>query len=167
MSRTWNAAEQARHQQRWKKQLPWAKAYRFRMQKALERCRHCGALHADDRPLTLAHLVSHADGGALTPWNVTILCGPCNVAQDREVWPHLISLAEEEANASAERRWYEIANQLVRSRMATCPVCLSGTRCDERGKLIGHGEPGEERCPGSWSKVLPTWVPDPAVFGVP
>ena len=159
MSRTWNATEHARHQQRWKQQLPWTRAYRLRMQAGLERCRHCGA----DASLTLAHLVPHADGGPFTPWNVTILCSPCNVKQDREVWSHLIALAKEEELAPPESRWAEIASRVSRSRVPPCPVCGESTACDERGKLFLHGN----RCPGSRTGVLPRWRPDPAMFGVP
>lgn len=79
----------------------WPHVYKDRMNTGLEKCRHCKSVEN----LTFAHLKPHALGGAFTIKNITILCAPCNNKQGIAIWPHLISLFEEEITSSVEKRW--------------------------------------------------------------
>lgn len=83
----------------------WARVYLDRMRSGLECCRNCGARHSDSNPLTFGHLVSYAVTKSTSFDSVTILCQRCNYEQGSEIWPHLISLFEEERTAPVERQW--------------------------------------------------------------
>jgi hypothetical protein len=77
------------------------------MRSGAERCRNCGTL----AELTFDHVIPASVGGLSAFDNVTILCEPCNKEKGEELWPHLISLAEEERRAAPERQWVARATE--------------------------------------------------------
>lgn len=88
------------------RKMLWWQVYRQRIRDGKERCRHCGVCRTD---LTFDHLRPAAHGASLRFDNATILCEPHNLLKDDQRWPHLVSLAKEEAAAPPERRWAAIA----------------------------------------------------------
>lgn len=88
------------------KEQAWYNAYHDRITRGVERCRGCGADGSSNSNfLTFDHLRPHADGYKLTFFNATILCRRCQERKGADVWPHLLPLAAEEAQAPPENRW--------------------------------------------------------------
>lgn len=72
----------------------WYRHLRARMRSGQETCRNCDRVDA----LTIDHLLPNALGGRLSLTNITILCEDCNNEKGVQCWPHLRSLADEEAD---------------------------------------------------------------------
>lgn len=96
----------------------WFRTYRQRIADGLERCRGCGRGEDPRNWLTFDHLVPKARGRTLTLDNATILCEDCQHDKADQLWPHLVSLADEEARAPREQRWSLLA-QVAAFRAST------------------------------------------------